>query len=311
MTCTTTTTTSSVTPVTGAGTETVSCIYECLSNPADTLFTLGSPATAIDSLDVSSLENRCQFPIGGLLTEAIQLFFKQCLCNGDFRGFTALGCTNTHSFITMRKLMNEPLTQLCPNLRILDAKTFTFHADLENIDKYQALQSYCKLEPFVEDREGLTMIFNHGGLTFKDMKDNKCGVAVHVGWDLISEELDNVPEEATGPEMISNAPVTETRDKKPEVQETRVRDEVGFDGKPTLIGSLALMIASQKELKICLFGKRPRTYGRTSTQVDGIPVDVGSSALGHLHVSRTTTVTMRLTGAGGRQVLGPLVREIS
>ncbi len=233
----------------------------------------------------------------------IQLFFKQCLYNSDFKGFTALSCTNTHSFITVRKLMNETaLTQLCPNLRILDAKTFTFHTDLKSVDKYKTLKSYCKLEPFVEGRAGLTIVFNHGGLTFKEMKDNKCGVTVNVLWNKISEELDNVPEEDTGPEMISNAPVTETRSKTDAAQETRVRDEVGFDGKPSLIQYLALLIATQKELKICLYGEKPLTYGRTSTQVGGSPLVVGSSAPGRLSViSRDWDNESR--GAGGRRKL--------
>ena len=307
-TTTTTTTTSSVTPVTGAAKGVVPCIYECLSNLANTIFNWWNPASNEQALDIRSLENRCQFPLDGLPSDVIQLVFVQCLFNEDIKGFSALSRTNTHSFITMRKLMNEaPLTQLCPNLRILDAKTFTFHADLRDIDRQKAMRSYYKLEPFVEGREGLTIIFNQSGLTLKDMKENKCGVTVRILWDKISEELDNVPEEDTGPEMISNAPITETRNKTYAAQETRVRYEVGFDGNPTLIQSLALMIATQEKLKICLFGAEPLTYGRTSTQVKGVPLAFGGSDPGYFQVCYGNRDD-EYDGAGGRlnlQVMGP------
>ncbi len=293
-----TTTTSSVTPVTSTEKGSVPCIYECLSNPANTIFNWDNPP-----FDYQTLENRCQFPIGGLLIEVIQLIFMQCLSSGDLKGFTAFSRTNIHSFITMRKLVNEaPLTQLCSNLRILNAKTLTFHTDLRGIDRYKALQSYYKLEPFVEGHAGLTVIFNHGGLTLKGMKGNNCGVKVHVVGANISKELDNIPEKDTGPEMVSNAPITETRSKSPEVQETRVRDEVGFDGKPTLIQYLALLIATQKELKICLYGSKPGTYGRTSIQVADSRWAVGGSVLGGLTVCDGWDA--KFHGAGGRKTLG-------
>ena len=284
------TTTSSVTPVTGA--------YEYLSNPANALLNVENP-----TVDISSLENRCQFPLGGLLTELIQGIFMQCLFNEDIKGFTALSCTNAHSFLSMRKLMNEtPLTLLCPNLRILDARAFTFHADLRGIDRYKALQSYYKLEPFVEDREGLTIIFNQAGLTYEDMEKNICGVCISRSWE--KESLDKISKEAAGPQMISNASITETRNKDPEEQETRVRDEVGFDGKPTLIESLALCIATPEKLKISPEWKI--TLGRTSTEIEGYTFVTEVTSKGGL-TAYGYGFPSDICGAGGRlklQVVG-------
>ncbi len=249
----------------------------------------------------TACDNQTQIPLGGLLTELIQRIFMQCLSNEDIKGFTALSFTNVHSYMTMQKLVNETaLTKLCSNLRILDAKTLKFQEDLEDVGRCKALWNYYKLEPFVEGREGLTMIFNLEGLTLQNMKENKCGITVKVLWDQISEELDNVPEEDTGPEMISNAPITETRWKSIEAQETRVRDEVRFDGKPTLIQYLALLIATQKELKICLYGEKPLTYGSTSIDVGGCPLVVGGSALGRLSVRDSYIWNREGHGAGGR-----------
>ncbi len=264
---------------------------------------LANTALENQTLDIASLEDRCQFPMRGLPKDIIKCIFMECLSSGDIKGFMALGRTNTHSYVTMRTLLNEvALTKLCPNLRILDARTFKFQADLETVDKYKALQTYYRLEAFVEGREGLTVIFNQGGLTLKDMKDNKCGVTVNIAWDQISEELDAVPEENAGPEMISNAPITETRNKSDAMQETRVKDEVGFDGKPTLIQYLALLIATQKELKICLYGEKLQIYGRISTKVAGYPLVVGGSAPGRLFLCHYGLGYER-HGAGGRRKL--------
>ncbi len=235
-------------------------------------------------------------------SEVIQLIFMQCVASSDIKGFVALGLTNVHTWTVMQKLVNEiALTTLCPKLRILDARTHTFHADLIGIDKYNALQSYYKLEPFVEDHEGFTIIFNQGGLTFKDMKENHWGIIVQVLNDRISEELDNVPEEDTGPEMISNAPITETRGRSPESQETRVSEEVGFDGKPTLIPYLVLLIATQKELGICLYGEGPKkTYGRTSTRFEGRSLLVRDFIPGRLTIDCPNGWDYPCSSAGGR-----------
>ncbi len=279
MTPTTGTTVSSITPVTRAESVSIGC--------------LGKRSYSV-------FNDQTQFLTVGFPAELIQDVFMLCLSKGDIKDFIALGLTNVCSYAVMQELVNETdLTQLCPNLRILDAKTFTFHADLRGIDRHKALRSYYKLEPFVERREGLTIIFNQGGLTLKDMKENTCGVSVDVLWDSNSEKLDNIAEEDIGPEMVSNAPVIETRDMKPEVQEVRVRDEVGFDGKPTLIQSLALLIATQKELKICLYGETPTTYGRTSTEVGSTPMLVGGSAPGRLCVTQGNWPRI-YCGAGGR-----------
>ncbi len=236
-----------------------------------------------------ALENRGQFPLGGLPTEIIQLIFMQCVAEGGIKDFMALARTNIHSFSMMRKLVSEvALTQLCPNLRILDAKTYIFQADLTGIDKLDALQSYYKLEPFVEGRAGLTIVFNHGGLTLKNMKENNCGVTVTIAEGLIPQGLHTVSEEGGGPEMIftseedgepemistseedggpemiSNAPVTGTRSGENNTDNEKRVCEVGFDGKPTLIGHLALRIATQKELGICLYRQAEQIFGHFS-----------------------------------------------
>jgi hypothetical protein len=164
------------------------------------------------------------------------------------------------------------LGQLCQGLRICDAKTYLFTDGKELcINKLKVAKCFFKLAPFVEGDAKLTIVLNKGGLTLNQVvADAKSrGITVNISCDRILEKLGDVPEEDLGPVMISNAPVTETRKKPYRDQEVRVQ-EVGFHDLPTLVEYLVVCISTQEmsQLQICLYGRNPPTYGRSSTQVN-------------------------------------------
>ena len=278
----------------------VTTVTKPLSN---TLQGLENPPPEIitqQTTGISSLETRCHISLGGFPSELIKLMFMHYLTDGDIKSFKALSVTNRHFNATMRTLVNTvALTTLCPNLRILDARALKFQADLTTVHRYNTLLSYFKLEPFVEGRAGFTVLFNKGGLTLKDMQKNKYGTPVNGPLELLEKEDSAI-------EMISNAPVTETRNQPFDIQEKRVCD-VGFDGKPTPVEYLALMIASNKELGICLYGPKPFTYGATSKHMEEqhVVVAVGQPSPGHFHIA-TTDSSSGYRGAGGRLKLQTL-----
>ncbi len=248
---------------------------------------------------LNSLEILCQFPDYKLPLEVIHVIAMQCLSSGDIKSLMALGRTTVPKFKALQSLVNASvLTQLCPNLRILDAKACTFHVDLTDVNKYNVVESYYKLEPFIEDQAGLTLIFNQEGLTLRKMTQNNWGIKILVFLPKISEALDDVPEKDAGPELITNAPIIETRSKDDVLQEKRVL-EVGFHGKPTLIEYLALMIATQKELGICLYAEKPLTYGRAATFFNDTAVVVGATSPGLIRVDGSSCAHT-YDGSGGR-----------
>ncbi len=255
--------------------------------------------TPITNEKIEASESSCY--IYKLPTEVFLYIFRHC----DLKGFKALSVTDAYSNIALRTLVNGvALTLLCPGLRILDAKTCKFQADLKCIDKYKALLRYHERENFVEDCEGLTIIFNQGGLTLKDVRENKCRITVN--GSTIPEEWDNLPEEDTGPEMVSNAPIIGTRYTKVAAQEKCVR-ECGFDGKPTLLEYIALIIATKKELGISVYPQMALGFGRNSTCVLDIPVFVEYFNPGWIRLS--TNRDDEVSAAGGRLNLKPFLLD--
>ena len=237
-----------------------------------------TPVVSNQTTAIVSLENRCQISLSGFPPEIIKLIFMHGLSSGDFRGFKALSVTNRYFNNAMRQLVNEvALTCLCPNLRILDACAGKFQPDLDTINKHKALLSYYNSEPFVEDRAGLTIIFNRAGLTLAEMKKDNGVSFERVHDDDLIVHLDGILDEGEGVEMVSNAPITETRGQSFEAQDKRLL-ATGFDGKVTPRGCIVLGIATHKELGIGLFGTKMKpTYVNLATHVAGSDMAIGFS----------------------------------
>jgi hypothetical protein len=102
--------------------------------------------------------------------------------------------------------------------------------------------------------------------------------------------------------MLSNAPVSETRNKPYKDQIERV-SKVGFDEElPTMNEYLLLIVTTQKasQKAICLYGQDPLlTYGRSSTLLDAKrSLVIGGSAAGRVGVD-DDPFGPRCNGAGG------------
>lgn len=215
--------------------------------------------------------------------DIIQEIFSRCassaflnLCHTDVR----------HYVIAYELLHNRSLcqVQLCPNLTILNP----FNIE-KPINLFKVLQLYHKFEPTVEGNEGITLQIRPK-LTLNEWVEVGAsnGIIVDVS-NWILYEIGNVAEPGEIEwEMISNAPVTETRLKKSDSQNIRVV-ELGYDEIPPEGAYLHNIIFTQKAFGTCLSSEDSEpTYGRTSTKIgDEFMLTVGNSKLGYVEAIRT------------------------
>jgi hypothetical protein len=288
---TSTTTTCPVTSVTyiGAGTITTGLSNISLNNLGSGTESLGLSEHYLNTFDIA------------------EKVFAQCLSKDDLTGIAALACTNKTISENIESLASRiNLIQLCPGLTILDAEIQGFEVDDEpSLNNLAALICYRKFASHVENNAGLTILTVPKGLTpnwlIADAK--KAGIEVDILWrNKILMRLGEAAVKDTYRIMITNAPVTETRDKNYGAQEKRVC-EAGFDEMPKFEEYLLLLISTQKITNFanCLYGRDPWTYGRSPTKIDGIPLSVGGSAPGCLRVRISHYFGAEYDGVGGRR----------
>jgi hypothetical protein len=292
------------------------------------------PVTSITSADTKTLTigktgplnfNGIEFAnLFDLPIELIQSIALYCLSSRDLKGVNDvinLKRTNYYCYVNLSKLLNKQnITQLCPELTIRDihdlkAQGFTDLTEEPPLDLFKVFKSYWELIPFVEMKKttegekswGLTVLTIPQDLTLNKLKEAAKGtndeekVEIEIYDAAILTEHGTVAEGETCQVMLSNAPVTGTRNKTNEDQIGRVI-EVGFDGLPTMKQKVLLIVTTQKASKkaICLYGQDPWTYGRSSTLLNAKwPLVIGGSAAGCVGVCTLHNFGDASLGAGG------------
>lgn len=287
-------------------TPTISATTTCQAN-SDTKADAGTLMVGPSSIKRNSLnfEGRCVSHTNGLPLEIIQFIAMQCLPSSGVAGFMALSYTNVHCYIGTQKLLNKRnLIQLCPGLTILDGNTLKYKGDDEPcIDKLSVFKYFWKFAPYVENNAGLTLMTKFKDLTFNQLmefaKMKKIGVKI-CGFPIL-EQLDGLAPMDTCRVMITNGPVTETRNKSRDMQEKRVL-ELGFDGSASLYESFQFFIFAQiasSEQKVCPFGQK--AYVRSSTLHGSFPLAIGCPIPNSINVCIGEYDDKNLSAAGKKK----------
>ena len=248
------------------------------------------------------LKDRCQFLVLELNEDIISEIFGYCLSGSDVTSVAKLSLTNVHFYKHIMHLVNQlDLKKICPELRILDAQTLGLTAgDEPSMKKLALIKSFKEMAFQVEDNAGLTLLTMTKGLTLNQLVviAEKARIKVSVP-DEISIELGDVPVEHTYRIVITNNVFINSRVKSYDKQQELVL-EIGCE-MPTVQEYVALCIFTKVIFNICLYGRTPLTYGRSSTHVWGYPLVVVGRTPARLDLNAHHPVGHEDCGAGGRR----------
>lgn len=263
--------------------ELTSCCMAPLTNTCVGTLTAKLP-DFYNSLKTKSLSDRT-----GLPDDVVLEIFIRCA----IPDFLSLCHTNRrHYVIAQELLLNRELkhVQLCPKLTILNPYNFKVPINL-----FKVLKWYHKLEPTVENGEGLSLQIRpqqHLRQWIEDGKDNGVEVKVpqfvlekleayievgDVQWEMMSCALIYAYPKSLGIDCITSFFKSVQRE--------------GYDQNPPVEAYLHLIIYTQKVFGKCLFAEVPKlTYGRTSMDMEKYDawgesnLFVGGSTLGKVCV---------------------------
>jgi hypothetical protein len=250
-----------------------------------------------------------------IIDVADKIFIK-CLTHEDIRGIQALGCTskpiskNIHSLKEEKCLVDTLyLQERFPDLRILDTNILP---DLQVHEKFPIsiftlVKGQQDLNPHVEGDVGTSILIMRKGTTLNKMVD-------YAGSGQTEEEKmeivffpNNIPTELgvdaveeTHVVLITNNIFKNSRSKTYSQHCELVRDEHQCE-LPTALEYIGLIVLTRKIYNQCLYGQDPWTYGRSSTMFQGFPLVVGGSAPGRLSVGGFHGFDSGRYGAGSRR----------
>lgn len=241
-----------------------------------------------------------------LPTEIMQAIFSHC----TIPAFLNMSCTDARNYVLAYAfLQNRKLThvQLCPNLTILNP----FNIDTP-INLFKVLWAYHKLEPTVEDEEGLTLLIRpklslQQWIEIGKSHDVEVEIAAH--W----AQTNSVEEGKVEWEMMSNDLVELTRRKTSDDMRRMVK-VMGYHDTPHEGAYLHNIIFTQKVFGKCLFclHEEPEndrffalklTFGLTSTDMGHTTMVVGSSEPGRVVVNYDLYYDAGDVGAAGMRKL--------
>jgi hypothetical protein len=233
-----------------------------------------------------------------IMDVADKIFIK-CLTNEDIRGIQALGCTskpiskNIHFLKEDKRLVDTKyLQETFPDLRILDTNILP---DLQVYEKFSIsmftlVKGQQDLNPHVESNEGTSLLIMRKGTTLNKMVDyaesgqtEEEKMAIDFFPDDIPTELGEDAVDETYVVLITNNVFKNSRYKTYSQHCAFVRDEHQCE-LPTALEYIGLIVVTRKIYNQCLYGQDPWTYGRSSTMFQGFPLVVGGSAPGRLRV---------------------------
>ncbi len=247
-----------------------------------------------------------------LMENTIGQIFLQCFSNNDITGIQALSCTNKHFYENITMIVNDEnkvdLKQLCPLLKIVsaeEAQKYGFPAQPALIfPKLKLIKAYEEMASQIEGNAGLTY-FNFTlpeDLTLRQIVEivKGQGIEVAIFYDQILPTIGDVAILQAFPCMLANNVFIDSRNKNYDEQCALVRGH-GCE-LPTLEQYIIqiVLISKISNQSLCLFGRNPWTYGRSSTRVQGFPLVVGGSAPARLDVDFNGWVR-RVSGVGGRR----------
>ncbi len=279
------------------------------------------PQSTDYTLRIQALDERCILIMTGIPGDIIGQIFLQCFSNNDITGIQALSCTNKHFYTNITMIAEKlDLAQLCPLLKIVsaeEAQKYGFLAQPAPIfPKLKMIKAYQEMAPHIEDNAGVTY-FDFTlpeELTLRQIVKiaEIQGIEVGIYWPLTSQNIGDVAIKQAFPCMLANNVFKDSRKKTYDEQCVLVRGH-GCE-LPTVEQYIIQIVLIQKISNqfLCLFGKNPLTYGRSSTIVQGCPLYVGGSAPARLGVFIATgTTSSTASGVGGSRpfVLGTLVYE--
>lgn len=193
----------------------------------------------------------------------------------EIPAFLNLSCTNANNYANAYLFLNNrKLThvQLCPNLTILNP----FNIDTP-INLFKILKWYHKLEPTVENGEGITLqIRPKLSLNQWIEGGKKMGIALDLQLGNLETDGNCVEEGKVQWEMMSNGLVKGTRSTNDD-KHLKIIKKMGYHERPHENAYLHNIIFTQKVFGKCLFCLAPKespfgpecalTLGRTSTNL--------------------------------------------
>jgi predicted NAD-dependent protein-ADP-ribosyltransferase YbiA (DUF1768 family) len=210
----------------------------------------------------------------------------------------ALSCVN-------RPLRQDVLEWLSPEIafklcgsrvRIIN----TGSAEMPPFSPFELIKGCHKLLPLVEGDAGLTFLVMREGLTLRELvniaADNGItvkGPCVEISINEFLKRLGDIPIRQTYKVLITNNVFKNSGSKSHREQKKLVR-EVGCE-MPTIQEYVALCVFAQMIFKECLYGG---THGRSSTLLEGYPLQIGDFTPSELHID-TSGYDLAWYGAGG------------
>jgi predicted NAD-dependent protein-ADP-ribosyltransferase YbiA (DUF1768 family) len=259
---------------------------------------------------MQSLQTRCHSVTNDLCSDILERFLFSYLSQCDLITLTAVACVNKHWNNSSTKFWDKrDLKQLCPELTVLDANAQGVTCEDEpEITKLRLLKWVKKLSSHVERKAGVTLLTMTKGTTLNQLIEiaKGEGMTVEVLWDRIIPELGDVPIEQTYGILITNSVFKYSRQIDYSTQKILVEGQ-GCE-MPTVQEYVALCVFTNKVFKKCLYGKNPRTYGRSSTHIGEFPLIVGFSFIAQNEGVASTRLFVRHSrydhddrGAGGQK----------
>jgi hypothetical protein len=250
-----------------------------------------------------------------IIDVADKIFIK-CLSYEDIRGIQALACTSKPISKNIHVLKEEKclvdtlyLQERFPDVRILDTNILP---DLQVYEKFPIsifalVKGQQDLNPHVESREGTSILIMRKGTTLNKMVEyagsgqkEKEKMQIDFYPINIPTELGEDAVEETYVVLITNNVFKNSRSKTYSQQCAFVRDKHQCE-LPTALEYIGLIVITRKIYKQCLYGRKPFTYGRSSTFFNGFPLVVGDSVRARLLVNHFGGWDSEDLGAGGRR----------